>query len=157
MLCIYRSTDRPIAYRYKMKLQSSLGLAVLYFILGLPLFVLITNAMFDSRQKNVYQVTFLAESIDLQTSKSSLPVMQFDDSLEALSTKGLCSRETSVTKDGESSSNGEGNSISDAKSPNNEAVKYIKEYSPYSFGVILSVSIGIKRNGRAACPIDPIA
>ena len=123
MLCIYRSTDRPIAYRYKMKLQSSLGLAVLYFILGLPLFVLITNAMFDSRQKNVYQVTFLAESIDLQTSKSSLPVMQFDDSLEALSTKGLCSRETSVTKDGESSSNGEGNSISDAKSPNNEAVK----------------------------------
>ena len=77
--------------------------------------------MFDSRQKCIYQVTFLAESIDLQTSKSSLPVMQFDDS-EALSTKGLCSRETSVTKDG-IVKYGEGNSISDAKSPNNEAVK----------------------------------
>ena len=122
MLCIYRPTDRPIVYAYKMKLQASLGLGVLYFILALPLFVLITNAIFDSRQKNVYQVTFLAESLDLKTSQSSLPVMQFDDSVDALNAKGLCSSGGSTTN-GLSSNDGGSNPTSVAENTNNEAAK----------------------------------
>ena len=118
---------------------------VLYFILGLPLFVLITNAMFDSRQKNVYQVTFLAESIDFKTSKSSLPVMQFDDSVAALSGKGLCSRETSVSQDGVSPNDGGSNPTSVAKSPNN---KVVKDASTPNAGSLASVN-----GGAAASPI----
>ena len=103
-LCFHKSSDRAIVYPYKTKLQGSLGLAFLYLTLGLPLFVLINGSMFDARQKSVYEVAFLAEAIDLKTTKNVLPVMQFDDALTDLNRKGLCQQADSTNDNGDASS-----------------------------------------------------